>query len=171
MKRKFTKYPNNKVYATKAYTKGYVESEPILVSSSGNFQLFIRGGIGREDTPYTDFEIKRSKKAHDAVVDIDVDRGFGTFSADGMPTINLPSKYKDEYATVSYGFRGERMPNSWIRDTFISVLNEAVQFCDELNNFFATTSKQELSDMCEDVFLDMGIDYQSYIQQEADSYL
>ena len=170
MKRKFTKYPSNKVYAAKAYTKSYVTSEPILVSANGNFQLVIRGGIGMKDTPYTDFEITRSKKANEAVVDIDVDRGFGS-SFDGMPIICLPSKYKDEYATVNYGFRGQRMSNAWVRDTFIPILDEAVQFCDELNNFFDSTSKQELSEMCKDVFLDMGIDYDSYIQQEADSYL
>lgn len=171
MKRKFTKYPSNKVYATKAYTKDYVISDPILVSANGNFKLVIEGGIGRQDSPYTDFEVKRSKKANEAVVDIDVDRGYGTIYSDGMPTILLPSKYKDEYATVNYGFRGQRMSNAWARDIFIPILDEAVQFCDELNNFFATTSKQELSEMCKDVFLDMGIDYDSYIQQEADSYL
>ena len=63
------------------------------------------------------------------------------------------------------------MSNAWVRDTFIPILDEAVQFCDEVNNYFATTSKQELAEMCKDVFLDMGIDYDSYIQQEADSYL
>ena len=171
MKRTFTKYPSNKVYATKAYTKDYVISDPILVSSNGNFKLVIESGIGRNETPYADFEVRRSNKASEAVVEIDVDRGFGALNSDGMPTICLPSKYKDEYATVNYGFRGQRMGNAWVRDTFIPILDEAVQFCDEVNNYFATTSKQELSEMCKDVFLDMGIDYDSYIQQEADSYL
>ena len=63
MRRKFTKYPN-KVYATKAFTKGYTTSEPILTSANGNFWLVIEGGIGREDTPYARFDIKQSGKAH-----------------------------------------------------------------------------------------------------------
>ena len=166
MKKSFTKYPSNKVYATKAYTKDYVTSEPILVSSNGNFKLVIVGGIGREDTPYTDFEIKRSEKANEAVVRIDIHRSRGSF--DGFPVISRPGKVQGEYANTSYGFSSNYRTNDWIKNTFIPILDEAVQFCDELNNFFATTSKQELSDMCEDVFLDMGIDYDSYIQQEAD---
>lgn len=167
MGRKFTKYPSNKVYATKAYTKSYVTSEPILVSSNGNFKLVIEGGIGRQDTPYTDFKVSDSKAAHDAIVRIDLSRGLGSFA--GMPVIGLPSKFRDgSYADVSYGFSSERKGNDWIRDTFIPTLDEAVQFCDELNTFFASTSKQELSEMCKDVFLDMGIDYDSYVQQEAD---
>lgn len=166
MSRKFTKYPSNKVYATKAYTKGYTISDPILTSANGNFWLVIEGGIGREDTPYTDFEIKRSKKANEAVVRIDIHHSMGSF--DGFPVISRLGQVQGEYANTSYGFSSDYRTNDWIKDTFIPILDEAVQFCDELNNFFATTSKQELSDMCEDVFLDMGIDYQSYIQQEAD---
>jgi hypothetical protein len=166
MKKRFTKYPSNKVYATKAYTKGYATSEPILVSTDGNFQLVIRGGIGREDTPYTDFEIKRSKKANDAVVRIDIHRSRGSF--DGFPIISRPEKVQGEYANTSYGFSSDYRTNDWIKNTFIPILDEAVQFCDELNNFFATTSREELSEMCKDVFLDMGIDYDSYVQQEAD---
>ena len=169
MKKSFTKYPSNKVYATKAYTKRYVTSEPLLVSANGNFQLVIRGGIGIQDTPYTNFEIIRSKKAYSAVVDIRINDYHGSYQ--GMPVINLPRKNQDEYAEVSYGFRGERMGNAWVRDTFIPILDEAVQFCDDIDNFFASTDRQELSEMCKDVFLDMGIDYDSYIQQEADSYL
>ena len=165
MSRKFTKYPS-KVYATKAYTKGYIISDPILTSANGNFWLVIIGGIGREDTPYTHFEIKRSRKADEAVVRIDIERDFGTY--EGMPIITLPSKYKNSYADVNYGFSSQRRENAWIRDTLIPILDEAVQFCDELNNFFATTSRDELSEMCKDVFLDMGVDYDSYIQQEAD---
>lgn len=165
MKKKFTKYPS-KVYATKAYTKGYTTSDPILVSSNGNFQLVIRGGIGIQDTPYTNFEIERSDKADGAVVDIRIHDYHGSYQ--GMPVINLPRKYQDGYAEVSYGFRGERMGNAWVKDVFIPVLDEAVQFCDDIDNFFASTSREELLEMCKDVFLDMGIDYDSYIQQEAD---
>jgi hypothetical protein len=51
------------------------------------------------------------------------------------------------------------------------IMEEALQFCDEIDNFFASTGHEELAEMCKDVFLDMGIDYDSYIQQEADSYL
>lgn len=165
MKKKFTKYPS-KVYATKAYTKGYITSEPLLVSANGNFQLIIEGGVGIQDTPYTNFKVKRSKKADSAVVDIRINDYHGSYQ--GMPVINLPRKYQGEYAEVSYGFRGERMSNAWVRDTFIPVLDEAVQFCDDIDNFLASTSREELSEMCKDVFLDMGIDYDSYIQQEAD---
>lgn len=166
MKKSFTKYPSNKVYATKAYTKSYVTSEPILVSANGNFQLVIRGGIGIQDTPYTDFKITCSKKADTAVVDIRINDFHGSYQ--GIPVINLPRKYADEYATVSYGFRGERMGNAWVRDTFIPVLDEAVSFCEEIDNFFDSTGREQLAEMCKDVFLDMGIDYDSYIQQEAD---
>jgi len=170
MKRTFTKYPSNKVYATKAYTKGYVVSDPILVSSNGNFKLVIEGGIGIQDTPYTDFQVRCSRVAQNAVVSIDISRGWGSFS--GMPVIGIPDKYRDgSYADVNYGFGSERTGNDWIRDTFIPIMEEALQFCDEINNFFASTSREELSEMSKDVFLDMGIDYDSYIQQEADSYL
>lgn len=166
MKKKFTKYPS-KVYATKAYTKGYTTSDPILVSSNGNFKLVIEGGIGMQDTPYTDFQVRCSKVAHDAVVSIDISRGWGSFT--GMPVIGIPEKYRTgSYAEVNYGFGSERKGNTWIRDTFIPILDEAVQFCDEIDNFFTSTSQEELSEMCKDVFLDMGIDYDSYIQQEAD---
>ena len=165
MKKKFTKYPS-KVYATKAYTKGYTVSDPILVSADGNFQLVIRGGIGIQDTPYANFEIRRSKKADDAVVDIRINDYHGSY--EGMPVINLPRAYKDEYAYVNYGFQGQRMGNAWIRNTFAPILNEALDFCDEINTYFESTSRDELSEMCKDVFLDMGIDYDSYIQQEAD---
>lgn len=164
MKRKFTKYPSNKVYAAKAYTKDYVISDPILVSSNGNFKLVIEGGIGMQDTPYTDFQVRCSKKADNAVVRIDISRGWGSF--DGMPVIGTPSD-----AEVSYGFGSKRTGNAWIRDTFMPIMEEALQFCDEINDFFASTGREELSEMCKDVFLDMGIDYDSYIQQEADSYL
>lgn len=169
MKRTFTKYPSNKVYATKAYTKGYTISEPILVSSDGNFKLVIVGGIGIQDTPYTNFEIRRSKKADDAVVDIRINDYHGSY--EGMPVINLPRAYRDEYAYVNYGFSSERRSNAWIRDTLIPILDEAVTFCDTVNAYFESTGRQELSEMCKDVFLDMGIDYDSYIQQEADMYL
>ena len=170
MKRKFTKYPSNRVYATKAYTKGYLTSEPILVSAGGNFNLLIVCGIGIQDTPYANFEITQSDKAYEAVVDIRIaDRASNNY--EGMPVINLPRKYKGSYAEVSYGFQGQRMGNAWIRDTFVPVLTEALDFCDGINAYFESTSPQELSEMCKDVFLDMGIDYDSYIQQEADSYL
>lgn len=171
MKRKFTKYPSNKVYATKAYTKGYTISEPILVSSNGNFKLVIEGGIGMQDTPYVNFKIKRSDEADNAVIDIRLDSYHGT-PYEGMPVINLPRALRSGgYAEVSYGFSSERKGNAWIRDTFIPLLDEAVTFCETLSEYFSFTDRQKLSDMCEDIFLDMGIDYQSYIQQEADSYL
>jgi hypothetical protein len=160
MKRKFTKYPNNKVYAAKAFTKRYTISEPILVSSNGNFKLIIEGGIGTQDTPYTNFEIKRSAKANEAVVDIHLS-DWSSNSYEGMPVITLPRKRNDEYVYVNYGFRGQRMSNAWIRDTFIPILDEAIQFCDEVNNFFASTGREELAEMCKDVFLDMGIDYEA----------
>lgn len=165
MKKKFTKYPS-KVYATKAYTKDYVISDPILVSADGNFQLVIRGGIGMQYTPYAGFEIKRSKKADDSVVDIRINDYHGSY--EGMPVINLPRAYKGEYAYVNYGFSSERYGNAWIKNTLIPILDEAVTFCDTVNAYFESTSREELSEMCKDVFLDMGIDYDSYIQQEAD---
>jgi hypothetical protein len=170
MKRKFTKYPNNKVYAAKAFTKSYVISDPILVSSNGNFKLVIEGGIGMQDTPYTDFQVRCSKKADNAVVRIDISRGWNPF--EGMPVIGLPSKNRDNsYAEVNYGFGSTRTGNAWIKDIFMPIMEEALQFCDEIDNFFASTGHEELAEMCKDVFLDMGIDYDSYIQQEADSYL
>ena len=169
MTRKFTKQPS-KVYATKAYTKGYVTSEPILVSANGNFKLIIECGIGRADTPYANFEIKQSAKANNAVIDIDINYSWGSYE-DGMPIINLPRKTRNEYAYVNYGFSSERKGNAWIRDTFVPIITEGLDFCDTVNNFFESTSSQELLEMCKDVFLDMGIDYDSYIQQEADSYL
>lgn len=161
---------SSKVYATKAYTKGYVTSEPILVSSNGNFQLIIVGGIGINDTPYAHFEIKQSAAAYNAVVDIDLHNdSSGHFV--GFPVIKLPIKYMDEYAYAKYGFSSKHMGNSWVRDTFIPILEEAVLFAEEVNRYFDSTNRQQLSEMCEDVFLDMGIDYTDYIQQEADSYL
>lgn len=169
MKKSFTKYPSNKVYAAKEYTKGYVTSDPLLVSANGNFKLVIVGGIGMQDTPYTNFKIQRSKLADEAVVDIRINDYHGSYQ--GMPVINLPRKFQDEYAEVSYGFRSERTGNAWVRDTFIPVLDEAVQFCDAVDNYFSSTGREQLSEMCKDVFLDMGIDYDSYVQQDADSYL
>jgi len=170
MKRTFTKCPNSKVYATKAYTKDYTISEPILVSSNGNFKLVIKGGIGRQDTPYTDFGVICSTEADNAVVRISINRGLSSFQ--GTPVIGLPSENEDNsYAEVNYGFSSSRTSNAWIRDIFIPIMEEALQFCDDVDNFFASTSREELSEMCKDVFLDMGIDYDSYIQQEADSHL
>lgn len=169
MKKSFTKYPSNKVYAAKEYTKSYVTSDPLLVSANGNFKLVIRGGIGIQDTPYTNFEIIRSEKADSAVVDIRINDYHGSYQ--GMPVINLPRKYQDEFAIVSYGFTSNRTGNAWVRDVFIPILEEAVSFCDEIDNFFTSTGREQLAEMCKDVFLDMGIDYDSYVQQEADSYL
>lgn len=166
MKKSFTKYPSNKVYATKAYTKSYITSEPLLVSANGNFTLVIIGGVGMKDTPYTDFEIKRSKLANEAVVDIDIHRSRGSF--DGLPVISTPSEFEGEYATASYGFGSNYRSNNWIRTTFIPVLDEAVSFCEEIDNYFSSTGREQLAEMCKDVFLDMGVDYDSYIQQEAD---
>lgn len=168
MKRKFTKYPT-KVYATRAYNKRYLTSEPILVSANGNFKLIIACGIGINYTPYANFEIARSAKADNAVVDIDIHDHHGNY--EGMPVINMPRAYKNEYAHAKYGFRGEYTSNTWIRDTFVSVLNEALDFCDAINYYFESTSSQELAERCKDVFLDMGIDYDSYVQQEADDEL
>lgn len=166
-KKKFTKYPS-KVYATKAYTKSYAMSDPILVSNDGNFKLVIVAGIGVRDTPYANFEIRRSNKASNAVVDIRLESYHGT-SYSGMPVIDLPSALREGgYAEVNYGFSSERKGNAWIRDTLIPLLDEAVAFCGTLSEYFSFTDRQKLTDMCEDVFLDMGIDYQSYIQQEAD---
>lgn len=175
MKKTSTKFPSNyvaatdSIYATKAYTKGYVESDPLLVSANGNFKLIIRGGIGIEDTPYTNFEIVPSKKADGAVIDIRINDFHGSYQ--GMPVINLPRKNQGEYATVSYGFTSNRTGNVWVRDIFIPTLTEAVDFADEVNDYFDSTSREQLSEMCKDVFLDMGIDYDSYIQQEADADL
>lgn len=103
----------------------------------------------------------------DAVVDIDINYSWGNYE-DGMPVINLPRKTHNEYAYAKYGFSSEREGNAWIRDTFIPILDEAVQFCEEIDNFFTSTGHEQLAEMCKDVFLDMGIDYDSYIQQEAD---
>lgn len=169
MKKSFTKYPSNKVYAAKEYTKGYVTSDPLLISANGNFKLVIVGGVGMQDTPYTDFEIQKSKLANEAVVDIKIHRSRGSF--DGFPVISIPSKMEGEYATASYGFGSTYRTNAWVRDVFIPVLDEAVQFCDEIANYFSSTGREQLAEMCKDVFLDMGIDYDSYVQQEADSYL
>ena len=168
-RRTFTKHPSNKVYAAKEYIKSYVTSEPLLVSANGNFTLVIVGGVGVQDTPYTDFEIQRSKLANEAVVDIDIHRSRGSF--DGLPVISVPSKMEGEYATATYGFGSRYRTNDWIKDTFIAVLSEAVSFCEELDNYFSSTGREQLAEMCKDVFLDMGIDYDSYVQQEADSYL
>lgn len=165
MKRKFTKYPT-KVYATRAYTKSYVTSEPILVSANGNFKLVIIGGVGVQDTPYTDFEIQRSKLAEEAVVNINIHRSRGSF--DGFPVISRVGTCEGEYANASYGFDSNYRNNNWVRDTFIPVLSEAVAFCDEIDNYFSSTGREQLAELCKDVFLDMGIDYDSYVQQEAD---
>ena len=166
MKRKFTKYPS-RIYATKAYTKGYATSEPILVSADGNFKLVIECGIGRADTPYANFKIKRSAKANNAVVDININYSWGNYT-DGMPVINLPRRNDNEYAYVNYGFSSERKGNAWIRDTLIPILDEALDFCEDIDAYFKSNSSQKLSEMCKDIFLDMGIDYDSYAQQIAD---
>lgn len=110
--KKFTKYP------IKAAT-----DNTVLKSDDGLFALVKDSGVGMNDTPYEDLEVRSFGDADKFVVEIRFDRTHHRFNGE-------PVQYKIKSAYVAHGMSGNK---ETLDDTvrYIEVLESAVDFAQD----------------------------------------
>ena len=108
------------------------ESTDGTILSSENFELVKKSGIGRNNTPWTGLRVISKGLAKKHVVEIELeDESSGLHDFEGEP---VEFKYTNAY--VSYGMRMQKDTLEETRE-LIAVLDEAVDFAEEINEYLA----------------------------------
>ena len=116
-----------------------VEKKPLteakngeVLLSSPDFDLVVRTGVGRENTPYEALDVINKGPAKKHVVDVRLNLANWP-RYEGKPVKHI---YKNSY--VSHGMRGS---SDTLDDTreYIEVLQEAIKFAEQVNDFLSTS--------------------------------
>ncbi len=105
-------------------------NEKIMESENGNFTLYKRTGLGREDTEFTTLEVVSSDDASKYVIEI-------RFNSDSPNFNGQKVKYKIHDCYIAYGLRQASNTDQDIK-TFIQVLNEALRFETKIRYYLET---------------------------------
>lgn len=123
----------------KRYVKASTE-DALLTSRGGNFKLCTDRGVGIHDTPWTGYRVVQSKLAAEYVVSLrlntqNVDWGVEDENGDIVPVeLNPRSCY------ISYGIRSVKDTVADIQ-TFIRLLEEAIEFKYQIDDYFSSDPK------------------------------
>lgn len=104
------------------------DTEVLMKSDDGLFELVKRSGVGREDTPWEGLQVVSNGDAKDCVVEIRLQSSWEDFNGPDQPV-----KYKYYDVEVAHGMRS-RKETLDETERYIEVLKSALDFAREIKD-------------------------------------
>lgn len=111
--------------------------EKLLTSTNGNFSLYKKQGVGRNDTCYENLEVISDGLADKHVVEVRLE-------SDIYQYVGKPVKYQYSDVYIAHGMRMDRDSIEDIRE-YISVLEEAIDFTLVIRKFLDDNPEWKMS--------------------------